>query len=138
MMKEEIALKLRRLGFKGSGQRFELPSETHWAIVGFQKFSWSGQDQVEFTLNVTVVSRGEWTRAQEERPYLPARPSPNVGAGFGWETRVGSLMPGEAERTWIITGDRPTEPVAGEVVGVIEQFVLPAMQAHISRGRESA
>jgi hypothetical protein len=45
-------------------------------------------------------------------------------------------MPGKAERTWIITGDRPTEPVAGEVVGVIEQFVLPAMQTHISRGQE--
>jgi len=136
-MKEEIAPALRRLGFKGSGQRFELPSDTHWAIVGFQKFSWSSQDQVEFTLNVTVVSRDEWMRAQEERPYLPARPSASVGAGFGWETRIFSHIPGTTEKTWIIAGDRPTKPVASDVVGAIEQFVLPAMQAHISRGGEN-
>jgi hypothetical protein len=29
MMREEIAAELRRMGFKGSGQSFTLPLETH-------------------------------------------------------------------------------------------------------------
>jgi Domain of unknown function (DUF4304) len=102
MMKEEIAPALRRLGFKGSGQRYELRSDTHWAIVGFQKFSWSDQGQVEFTLNLTVIGRDEWLRARERRPYLSERPQANVGAFVGWEEWIGALMPDAAAGTWIV------------------------------------
>lgn len=130
-----IAPALRRLGFKGSGQRYELPSDTHWAIVGFQKFSWSDQDKVEFTLNLTVTGRDEWMRARERRRHLSERPQANAGAFVGWEERIGALMPDDAGETWIVTGDLPTEPVAGQVVAAVERFVLPAMRARISRGK---
>jgi hypothetical protein len=135
MMKQEIAPALRRLGFKGSSQRYELPSETHWAIVGFQKFSWSDHDRVEFTLNITVVDRAEWARAREARPYLPVRPSANVGGGVGWERRVADLVPDHrnGDLSWAVSPDFPTEAVAGDVVTAIAEHVLPAIRRRIDR-----
>lgn len=133
MMKHEVAPALRRLGFKGSGQRYELPSETHWAIIGFQKFKWSNRDSVEFTLNLTVVDRDDWLRAREARRYLPARPSANVFGGVGWEARIADLVPSgtEGDYAWTVTAGLPTEPVAGDVVGAITDYVVPAMRGRI-------
>jgi len=48
---------LRRLGFKGSGQRYELPSDVTWATLGFQKSAYSDSLAARFTINVTVISR---------------------------------------------------------------------------------
>jgi hypothetical protein len=132
MLKEEIAPALRRLGFRGSGQRFELRSETHWAVIGFQKFTWSDQDNVEFTLNLTVVGRDQWARAREERPHLPAKPSGNVFANVGWEGRVADVIPDSSgDVTWAVSEATPAEAVAAEVVGVITDYVLPAFRKHI-------
>jgi Domain of unknown function (DUF4304) len=44
MVKEQIAPALRELGFKGSGQRFTLPDDEHWALIGLQKFTWSNRE----------------------------------------------------------------------------------------------
>jgi hypothetical protein len=138
MLKEDVAPALRRLGFKGSGQRYELPSDTHWAIIGFQKFSWSNQERVEFTLNITVVGKDEWERARKKRPYLSAKPSANTGGGVGWEERIGNLTPEKEERRWAVAADRPTEPVAGDVVGAIRDFALPAMRKRVARSPAAA
>ena len=37
MAKNEIAPRLRELGFKGSGQKFRLPSDTHLLALDFQR-----------------------------------------------------------------------------------------------------
>ena len=130
MMKHEIAPALRRLGFKGSGQRYELPWEAGWAILGFQKSTSSGAERVKFTINVTVVSGDEWARARKERPYLPERPSANTYEDVGWETRVGALIPGAGgDRWWSVSADSPTEPVAAEAVEAVKEYVLPPMRA---------
>jgi hypothetical protein len=134
MMKEEIAPALRRLGFKGSGQRYELPSGTHWAILGFQKSAYSDSADARFTINLTVVGRDEWEEARRQRPYIGERPKPSTYSGVGWESRIGQLMPGGEDRWWRISGDLPTEPVAGEVISAIEEFALPAMRARMPNG----
>lgn len=40
LMKATFAPALRGVGLKGSGGRFELPSDTYWALLGFQKDVW--------------------------------------------------------------------------------------------------
>jgi hypothetical protein len=37
MMRHDVAPELRRMGFRGPGQSFMLPSEDHWVLLGFQK-----------------------------------------------------------------------------------------------------
>lgn len=41
LMKASFAPALRGVGLKGSGGRFELPSEKYWAQLGFQKSAYS-------------------------------------------------------------------------------------------------
>jgi hypothetical protein len=52
MLRDEIAPELRAAGFKGSRQSFDLPSESHWAVLGFQKSAWSDRQRVTFTVNL--------------------------------------------------------------------------------------
>lgn len=131
MMKDEIAPTLRQLGFKGSGQRFELPSGDTWAVLGFQKSQRSDSDEVRFTINIAVVARDAWTAERES--FFPERPGANTRYGIGWETRIGDLIPGNLDRWWTVQGGRATARIAGEVVSAIEQYALPAMVARMSR-----
>jgi hypothetical protein len=128
MLRDDVAPALRGLGLKGSGQAYTLPSETHWALIGFQKFSWSNADRVEFTLNLTVARKDEWAAAYEERPHIGARPKPNVGGGPAWSERIGGLMPDGDEVRWAVEVDEAVEPVVGDVVGAIRDHALPAMR----------
>ena len=134
MIKAEVAPALRRLGFKGSGQRYELPSKTHWAVVGFQRSTSSDAKHVKFTINATVVSREEWERASNEQPWLGKRPSANARSSVGWEARIGGVMPNTGgDHWWSVTPGSVTEPVAGEVVGAVRDYLLPAMRARMDR-----
>ncbi|TML90638.1 MAG: DUF4304 domain-containing protein [Actinobacteria bacterium] len=133
MVKDEIAPALRELGFKGSGQRFTLPSETHWALLGLQKFTWSDRDRVDFTANVTVVGRDVWEAQRAERPHLPARPSANTYYGtYAWQTRIGALAGRGEDAIWRVSPDRPTDRVAAEFVTAVRDHVLPAMRTRIT------
>ncbi len=40
-VKDLISPALRTMGFKGSGGRYQLPSEDQWALLGFQKSTFS-------------------------------------------------------------------------------------------------
>ena len=133
MMREDVAPALRRLGLKGSGQSYTLPSETHWALIGFQKFTWSNAGRVEFTINLTVARKDEWAAAYQATPHIGVRPSPGISGGPSWWARIGSLLPGGgnaelAETAWAVEPDEPVEPVAGDVVGAIRDHALPAMR----------
>lgn len=72
-LKTLIALCLRAIGFKGSGQNFRLPSDDHWAMLGSQKSTSSDATHVRFTANVLVVSRVAWdaARAEQQVPDPP-------------------------------------------------------------------
>ena len=130
MMREQIAPALRSLGLKGSGQSYSIPSESHWALVGFQKSGASSAGAVKFTVNLQVQPRDAWERAYQERSWIGAKPSPNTLAGVegGWWSRIGQLLPDGEDRWWWIEPDRPTEPVADEVIAAIRDYALPGMR----------
>jgi hypothetical protein len=137
MVKEQIAPALRQLGFKGSGQRFTLPDEEHWALIGLQKFTWSDRDEVEFTANVTVARRDVWEEERAKQPRLPKQPSANIFYGtFVWQQRIGALVPGGEERTWRVSPDHPTEGVAQDFVSSVRDHALPAMRQQIAARSE--
>jgi hypothetical protein len=93
MMKDDVAPRLRRLGLKGSGGRFHLPSDTCWALLGFQRSAWNDADHVRFTVNLTCVAKAAWEAARETKG-LSERPLPNVRYGlFAPSTRIGDLRP---------------------------------------------
>jgi hypothetical protein len=126
MMKMQVAPALRELGFKGSGQNYELPAPGHWAMLGFQKSVWSDASGLRFTVNVLVVSRAAWEKARSERSYVPARPTANrLWGDFAWQKRIGALLPGGQDHWWEVKADSTTDDLAAEVVSAIETSPCP-------------
>jgi Domain of unknown function (DUF4304) len=134
MMREQIAPALRSLGLKGSGQSYSIPSEKHWALIGFQKSGASSAAAVKFTVNLTIQSREAWAKAYEDSPWIGKKPSPNVrsGAPGGWTSRIGHLLPTPRDHWWWVEPDRPTAPVADEVVAAVRDYGLPEMRQRMA------
>ena len=139
LLRDHIALCLRDLGFKGSGQNFSLPSETHWALLWFQRSQWSSAETVSFTVNLTVVSREVW----DNRPAdfnLPDKPGHWDLAPFMhdelqgefWHRRIGELMPRGLDHWWDVTDDASAEALTEEVVAAIRDYALPAMRRQMT------
>jgi hypothetical protein len=127
-----IAPALRSFGFKGSGAAYELPSDSHWAILGFQKSVASDRYVVKFTINLTVVSKDIWDAERVDRSYLSTKPTPNVQSGpFAWEKRIGSLMPDRSDHWWSMSTARSIDPVVEDVLFAIQTYALPAMKEHM-------
>jgi hypothetical protein len=132
MLREQIAPRLRALGFKGSGQAYSLPSRTHFATIGFQKAKWSEAASLSFTANVTVAECDIWEKEREVRPYLPAKPSPNTYYGdYIWQKRIGFLLPAGQDQWWDVGAGMSTDALADEVVAAIHEYALPAMRARL-------
>jgi hypothetical protein len=140
LMRDAVAPRLRGLGLKGSGQNYTLPSQTHWAFLGFQKSAYSDRERIDFTVNVTVVSRSDWERGRQVRPQMPAKPGANwdlppyIAADFGdyWNARLGHLMPGGRDRWWTFNPNDTTDDLARAIVAEIEEFALPAILERIT------
>lgn len=49
MLKSLVAPELRNLGLRGSGRSYSIPSETHWAVIGFQGSQSNSADLVRFS-----------------------------------------------------------------------------------------
>ncbi|MFE4409798.1 DUF4304 domain-containing protein [Streptomyces sp. NPDC056821] len=132
MMRAQVAPGLRALGFKGSGQIFELPHPSSWALLGFQKSAYNTAGHVEFTVNVTVAGKAAWAEARERQPHLPARPSPNVVYGpAAWHSRIGRLLPTARDTWWTISPKSDQSRVARDVMTAITDYALPAIRARL-------
>jgi Domain of unknown function (DUF4304) len=133
LVKSQLAPGLRALGFKGSGRSYELPSTTHWAMLGLQASAWSDRKEVRFTVNLLVVPRDVWAAESASHPYLGAKASPNTHPGlFAWWARLGSLMPAGEDTWWRVAAGKSTERLAREVLQAIELYGLPALRARAS------
>ncbi len=131
LLQSTVAPALGAHGLKGSGQVFELPDERFWALLGFQKSTYSDRSKVKFTINLCVVSKAEYGEARRESSYLPAKPSPNIQGGPGWWQRIGYLLPERRDYWWTIGERDPIHQVAEQVLQAITEFGLPALRAQM-------
>jgi hypothetical protein len=132
MLKERVAPALREMGFKGSGQNYHLPVPGHYALLGFQKMRFGTRHDVMFTINLLACSHADWAAIVEERPSYG--PTPILSAQYGervWSERIGFLMPNPLDHWWRVLDDTDTEALADEVIGVLEEYGVPALRAHL-------
>lgn len=135
MVRTQVAPRLRALGFKGSGQTYELRSADYWAMLGFQKSAFSDRSWIRFTVNVLVVSQQVWEEERQKRPdlRLPRRPNPNHAWGFTWWRRLGELVHDGQEIWWEVEAGVATQALADAVLWAVEDYALPAMRAQMTR-----
>jgi hypothetical protein len=128
MLRDRIAPALRDRGFKGSGANYSMPSDAHWALLGFQGRTANSSERVRFTVNLKVVTKTAWQAMFEVKPHIGAKPTANIGVGGDeWWERIGLLMPERKDRWWEIRQGRPTDQVASDVLAAIDAYGIPAM-----------
>ncbi|MGW4928281.1 DUF4304 domain-containing protein [Agromyces sp. NPDC004153] len=116
----------RARGWTGSGGKYQLPSESHWVLAGVQKSSFSDRDEVRFTVNLTVVSRADWTEIRERRG---GREAPNAtthpGSPGHWE-RLGMLAsPDNVDVWWSVSPQSDLAEVAKSVMSTLDEYGTP-------------
>jgi len=134
MMKTTFAPALRAAGLRGSNGRFELPSHAHWAQLGFQKSSYSGADEVRFTVNLSVISRTEWEKQKAAKPYLGRQPTPTGRYGpWADQARIGELTPARADKWWRIIRGADVEPVQADALADLLAYAVPWLKACVTQ-----
>jgi hypothetical protein len=130
-LRDNLAPRLRALGFTGSGQNFSIPSETCWALMGIQRSRWSDRKELKFTLNLYVVPREEWENAKKDRSYLSKAPSANTRWPIGWHQRIGSVMPEKKDLWWRFPPATDASRLAAEIAQVVDTYALPEIRKRI-------
>jgi len=127
-----VSPELRKLGFTGSGQVFELVNPDVWLLLGIQKATGGSASQLRFTLNVAAVPKGKWQEMIDAGAKYPARPSPNKVYGkWAWWARIGELMPGGQDFWWTVTDETVPDELARKVVSACANYALPALQEQL-------
>src|SRR5215211_665604 len=114
MLREQLAPELRRLGFKGSGQHYDLRADGgDCALLGFQKDAASTGGHVRFTINLVVVR----------------------GSGeLCWRDRIGSLLDDPHDHWWTIRVGDDIAPVADHVLWLVRERALPQLRYRLGLG----
>jgi hypothetical protein len=131
LMRDSFAPALRAAGLKGSGGRFELPSEKYWSQLGFQKSAYSDSDALKFTVNLSVISREVWAEQVLEEPYLGKKPKPSTFYGsWAEQIRIGRLTPSGEDLWWSLNrGDDPSQ-LAEQVLSTLLDLAVPWLVAN--------
>ena len=130
-LKEKVAPNLRSAGLNGSGQNYYIKSDSHWALIGFQKSTSSSSLEVKFTINLYVVSKKEWEAGREESSYFPEKPTANISWRIGWNKRIGYLISGNSDFWWSLTEKADLNKISQHVVESITEKAIPAMRAQM-------
>lgn len=133
LIKDEISPAMRECGLVGSGGRYAMKSDSHWALVGFQKSSYSDKAEVQFTVNLLAVRRDDWESLVAERTYYGAKPSASVLYSEPvHSTRIGFLLENPVDRWWRIYEGQDVDRVLSEVVSALVEQGLPWLRKQIA------
>ncbi len=74
-LNEYISPALRKRNFSGSAGIYQMPNDKAYILIGFQKSKWSTKQNVEFTVNVSVISKEVWDIASKQKSWTEETPS---------------------------------------------------------------
>jgi Domain of unknown function (DUF4304) len=74
-VRDLVSPAMRSAGLRGSAGPYYMPSLSCFALVGFQKSTWSTGSAVNFTMNLKVVSREVWSTGIAQLVQAPVRPA---------------------------------------------------------------
>jgi hypothetical protein len=134
LLRDLVSPAMRSAGLKGSAGNYQLPSPAYFALVGFQRSTWSTASAVKFTVNLKAVSREAWKLARADKTWLPESPRANSGYPVAeWWVRIGRVMPGGQDHWWWLRPGQPLEVLAVDVIGALKDYGLPALRSAVGQ-----
>jgi hypothetical protein len=133
MLRDQIAPALRQMGFKGSGNNYEMFRGEHRIVIQLQRSKFSTRDSVQFDANVSVVHPPtiELFSKENERARQQGK---DLEVGGGYNNRLNNLAGRNTYGfPWIVKPDEPSEPVAYDFIDCIRQYFLPVIEEEIRR-----
>lgn len=145
LLREHVGPGLRAEGLRGSGTSWTQPSDTHWAMVGFQTDREPADTEATFTINLQVLSKAAWAAENVPAGRRPERPHPNeshfrgwgdgIHPALGWMERIGHLIPVQRDHWWSVRPDSDLTELGAELLGALRDHGLPAMRAVLADDR---
>ncbi len=142
LVRDHFGPALRAEGLTGSGAAWMVPSDTHFALLGWQKRRSSTAATVEFTANLKVVSKATWFAQDHPKGRVAAKPEANLSYGLydgvTWEHRIGVLMGvPHGDHWWSLHSDDRPESVVQRVLPAVTDHALPALRQEFEAQRSA-
>jgi hypothetical protein len=126
LIKDSVSPTMRKNGLIGSGGRYSIKSESHWALVGFQKSWYSDKSEVRFTINLLCVRRDAWETMVAERPHFGSTPSALVLYSDAVpQMRIGHLLEDQSDKWWRVYPGQDMATVGDDVIASMVDYGLP-------------
>jgi len=133
LLKQYVTPALHGEGLEGSNGKYQLRSDSVWALLDFQKSAGNSAHEVKFTVNLLVVAKKSWNVAREKWTFYPAKPSANrVWQEVEWQTRIGRLLPDGLDHWWWLRDGDEVSRVGPDVVEALTVWGLPALKHQVS------
>jgi len=133
MIKDVVSPALREQGLVGSGGRYSIRSETHWALLAFQKSWYSDSAEVRFTVNLMVVRRDDWDELVREHPYYGKKPSAiTTYRNPARQVRIGELVDDLEDKWWRIFSGQDMDAVQPDLLGNLIDVGLPWLRGQVA------
>lgn len=127
-LRERFAPAMRDLGFKGSGQKYSFPSDTHYIQIGLQKSAYSDSNELQFTLNFQIIEKKEWMKEKELIQPSTPKPNPNIHERIGYTERIGLMTPKNLDLWWTYGLDTSELDLLEEVIVMIRKYIIPMIE----------
>jgi hypothetical protein len=134
MLRQQIAPALREMGFKGSGNNYQMSREGYRIQIELQRSKWSTRDSVQFDANVSVrhPPTVELFNEANQRARQQGKAMENLGWNF--HPRLSQLArPNTTQFSWIVRPNEPSEPVAHDFIEAVRNRFLPVIEEEIRR-----
>jgi len=134
-LRDRIGPELRASGLRGSGQNWSLPhTAKDYALLSFQRSTYSDATEARFTVNLRVTRRLEWEAAVARSPWLGTRPKATSHGGPGWQERIGSLLDPGIDRWWVLRTPDDVPGVVDDVLHLVHAVALPHLTTRLADG----
>lgn len=136
LVNEYLSPALRELGFKGSGGKYRMPSDTHLALLELQKSAFGDRNEMTFTANLFVVPRDSWQPTGKQINIYGLRPKSGTVRDGSEHARLGVLAAADnRDRWWPLKPNTDLAAVAASFLADLEHVGLPWMKAREQSSR---
>jgi hypothetical protein len=132
-LRDDVAPRLRQMGFKGSGQVFRLPEQHGYlASIGFQGNQHNTRAMARYRLSMSIVCMEEfrakgWSALPQPTALYP-------GLDKAVQASIGMFLATKHDHWWMLGQPLAVAPVVDDILWSVQSVMLPMMVAVLNGG----